>query len=605
MPALRALPLLLAVLLIALGPARAAGEDTTRQTLDSARTTIADIETALKSDDLIDSDLVRLRDTADPLAAQLQAVTVDLAPRLEASAKRLAELTPKSKEPAANDAASPELAAEKQRHDALDADLRSARAMLLQIDDIEARVSAARRDLFARETFARSASVLSPLLWIEVANEAPDDARALAGRFRDWFNGLSGRLTLSQGLGFLAIALALIALAAPLHWVTRRVIARDSSAPAPDRFRRALAAIWTMAVLAAAPLVALGVFAYALDLFDISDPHLQGALDAALDGLRLIAIVNAVAHGLLSPGRANWRLVNLGDRSAALLFRLWLGVAAILALERLLEPTADVVVSLNIAVAGRAVGSALAALLLAGTLRRMAGAPGGTGRSDWGPARAALAWALAALTLGATLAGYVAFANYVVDQTMEVALVIAALYVIDAVIQEGAQALLKPGATVGRGLTAAIGLRRDALEQIVVVVQGFSRLAIVVTGAMVVLGRWNVSQDFASTLRNAYFGFRIGGLTLSLSSLLIAAAVLAIGMVATRALQNWLTTNYFPRTRLDAGVSNSIPTIVGYVGVLVALLLSGAQLGLDFAEAGDRRWRAVGRHWLRPAVDRQ
>jgi potassium efflux system protein len=586
LPTLRALPLLLAVLLIALGPARAAGEDATRQTLDSARTTIADIETALKSDDLIDSDLVRLRDTADPLAAQLQAMTVDLAPRLEASAKRLAELTPKSKEPAASDSASPELATEKQRHDALDADLRSARAMVLQIDDIETRISAARRDLFARETFARSSSLLSPLLWIDVANEAPDDARALAGRVRDGFNALSGRLTLSQGLGFLAVALALIALAAPLQWMTRRVIARDSSAQAPDRFRRALAAIWTMAVLAAAPLVALGVFAYALDLFDISDPHLQGVLDAALDGLRLIAIVNAIAHGLLSPNRANWRLVNLGDRSATLLLRLWLGVAVILALERLLEPTADVVVSLNIAVAGRAVGSALAALLLAGTLRRMAGAGGGTGRSDWGrsdwgPARAALAWALAALTLGATLAGYVAFANYVVDQTMEVALVIAALYVIDAVIQEGAAALLKPGATIGRGLLAAIGLRRDALEQIVVVVQGFSRLAIVVTGAMVVLGRWNVSQDFASTLRNAYFGFRIGGLTLSLSSLLIAAAVLAIGTIATRTLQNWLSASYFPRTRLDAGVSNSIATIVGYVGVLAALLLSGAQLGLD------------------------
>ena len=69
------------------------------------------------------------------------------------------------------------------------------------------------------------------------------------------------------------------------------------------------------------------------------------------------------------------------------------------------------------------------------------------------------------------------------------------------------EALLKPGATVGRGLTAAIGLRRDALEQIVVLVQGFARLAIVVAGAMVVLARWNVSQDFASTLRNAYFGF--------------------------------------------------------------------------------------------------
>ncbi len=190
MSVLRALRLLLVVVLVASSPARAAGDDTTRQTLDSARSTIADIEAALKADSLSDSDLVRLRAANDPLAVGLQAVIVDLSPRLEASAKRLAELTPKSKEPAVADSASPELAAEKQKHDALDADLRSARAMLLQIDDIDARIGAQRRDLFTHETFARSSSVVSPLLWIDLAREAPDDASALAARFGDWLRSL-------------------------------------------------------------------------------------------------------------------------------------------------------------------------------------------------------------------------------------------------------------------------------------------------------------------------------------------------------------------------------------------------------------------------------
>ena len=161
-------------------------------------------------------------------------------------------------------------------------------------------------------------------------------------------------------------------------------------------------------------------------------------------------------------------------------------------------------------------------------------------------------------------------------------MVFAALYILDAVVQEGVEALVKPNAPVGRGLTTAIGLRRDALDQIGVLVQGFARLTVVMAGVFIVLGRWSVSQDFASSLRAAYFGFRIGGVTLSLSSLLIAAAALAIGMAATRALQNWLSSRYLPRTRLDAGVSNSIRTIVGYVGVVAALALSGVQLGLDF-----------------------
>ena len=583
MSVIRVFRLLLVALLIAAGPARAAAEDTTRQTLDAARTTIADIEAALKADNLSNADLMRLRASSDPFAAQLQAVIVDLSPRLDASAKRLAELTPKSKEPAVTDSASPELAAEKLKHDALDADLRSARAMLLQINDIDARIGVERRDLFARETFARSSSVLSPLLWIDLAREAPSDASALAARFGDWLSGLSARLTLSQTLGFLATMLAIIALAAPINWLNRRILARDPAVGEPDRFRRALGAAWSAVVLAAAPLIALGVIAWALDIFDISDPHAQGQVDALLDGLRLFVIAYALAHGLFAPGRANWRLVNVSDRAVALIERLWLGVAAILAFERALEPAVDAVGSLNLAVAGHAVGSTLAALLLAATLRGFAGgAAAAQPPSDWAPARAAFAWGLAGVTLGATLTGYVAFATYVVQQSMEVAMVVAALYIVDAVLQEGAEALLKPGAALGRALTAAIGLRRDALEQIAVLVQAFARLTIVFAGVMIVLSRWNVSEDFFSTLRAAYFGFKIGGLSLSVSSLLVAGAALAIGMAATRALQNWLSSRYLPRTRLDAGVSNSIRTIVGYLGVIVALAVSGVQLGLDF-----------------------
>ena len=587
MPALRAFRLLLVALLIAAAPpARATGEDTTRQTLETARAALADIDAALKADNLADADLVRLRAEGDPLAAELQAVITELAPRLEASQKRLAELTPKSKDVAASDSASAELAAERQKHDALDADVRSARAMLLQIDDDNSRIGAARRDLFARETFARSSSLLSPLLWTGVAREAPGDVAAVGALLGDWLHGLAARITGAQAFGLLAVVLAIAALWAPLQWIARRVIARDPAAAAPSRLRRALAAAWTIVVLAALPLLALAALAYALDVFDISDPRLQGALDALLDGLRLIVMSNALGRGVLAPGQANWRLFDIGDRVCARLFHLWLSVAAILAAERLLEPAADAVASLNIAVAGRAVGAALVAILMARTLRLVAGpipaaSPGAPPRDPWAPGRT-LAWALVAFILGATLAGYIAFATFLVNQTMFVAMLATTLYLADAIVQEGAEEMLRPSAAMGHGLMTMIGLRRDALEQIVVLVQGFARLAIVVAAIVLFLGPWSVSQDLASTLRAAYFGTKVGGVTLSLSSLIVAAVVLVVGVVATRAIQNWLGTRYLPHTRLDAGVSNSIRTIVGYVGVFVALMMSGAQLGLDF-----------------------
>ena len=582
----RALRLLLLASLIVFAPAaHAAGEDTTRQTLDAARAVLADVESALKSDGLTAADLERLRAESDPLIIQLQAVITELAPRLDASQKRLAELTPK-KDATLSDAANAEFVAERQKHDALDADVRSARVMLLQIDDDNARIGAARRDLFARQTFARSSSLVSPLLWFGVARESPSDFAAVGGVLGDWLRGVAARITSAQLFGLLSVMLAIAALWAPLQWVARRVVARDPDAVEPSRLRRAVAATWTVLVLMALPLLAMVAFVYALDAFDISDPRLQGSLDALLDGLRLIALSNALGRGLLAPRRPNWRLLAMSDRVATLLLNLWLSVAVILAAERVLEPAADAVASLDVAVAGRAVGATLVAMLMARTLRLVATssttAPGGgTPREAVAPIRALL-WIVVALIMGSALGGYIAFATFLVNQTMFFATVAAMLYLADIIIQEGSEEVLRPTSAIGRGLMMMIGLRRDALDQIVVLVQGFARLSIVLAGIALVLGPWSVSQDLATTVRAAYFGLKVGGVTLSVSSLIVAAIVLVVVMVATRAVQNWLGARYLPHTRLDAGVRNSIRTIVGYIGVLTALMMSGAQLGLDF-----------------------
>jgi potassium efflux system protein len=53
------------------------------------------------------------------------------------------------------------------------------------------------------------------------------------------------------------------------------------------------------------------------------------------------------------------------------------------------------------------------------------------------------------------------------------------------------------------------------------------------------------------------------------------------GFIATRAVQNWLDTNYLPHTGLDLGLRNSIRTIFGYVGIVIAGMVALGQLGLS------------------------
>ena len=142
-----ALVRLLAVLVVfALAAPTLADDLSPRQVIDQARAQMMDIDNALKAINLSDSDLARLRTLNDPIAARLQAVVVELTPRLAASTKRLIELTPKSKDTTtpATDTLTDELKTEQVKHDELDADLRSARALLLQSDEDASRIGAAR-----------------------------------------------------------------------------------------------------------------------------------------------------------------------------------------------------------------------------------------------------------------------------------------------------------------------------------------------------------------------------------------------------------------------------------------------------------------------------
>jgi small-conductance mechanosensitive channel len=574
----------LAFVLMALG--RAWAQDAHPLDLDQTRAALSSIESALRDKNISEADLQALKKQNDALGLALQGAISDLTPRLAASAKRLEELTPKSGETApTTGVAAKELETEKKRHDALDANLRAARAMLLQADDLSTRISGARRQLFARQTFAQSSSVLSPQLWAAVWREVPVDAAVTGALIGNWLDAIGERMTLTAKIGLALLALAFVLAAAPLAWLTRRVVYRDPGATSPSRLRRALAAAWLFFILAALPLVGLGLLASALDAFDLSDPSVQGIIDAVLDAARVLIVVNALALGILAPRLAGWRLAPMSDRPASIFYRAAMAIAAIWAAGRLIEPAADAVASLNIAVAGRGVGAILVSLVIALALRQLkasqAAAAGPPQADRWAPLRT-LGWALAIVIPAAALTGYIAFATFLVNQATYLTVLGSLLYLADCIVQDGTEALLSPEARVGAELLGMVGLRRNVLAQIVVILQGVARLVALVIAIAAVLEPWGVqSQDMFGALRAAYFGFSIGGVTLSLSSMIEAAAVFGVVVFLTRLFQDWLGSRLLPQTRLDAGVRNSVGTIFGYAGVVIAVLLAGAQIGLD------------------------
>ena len=573
----------LAFVLMGLG--RAWAQETHRLDLDQTRTTLTAAEQSLRDKNLDDAGLQRLRAQSDSLALALQGAVADLTPRLAASTQRLTELTPKTGETApTTDVAAKELDTEKKRHDRLDANLRAARAMVLEADDLSTRISAARRQLFAERTFARSSSVLNPQLWAAVGREVPVDVEEMGSLIGNWIGAIGEQPMLAK-IGMAAIVIVLALAAAPLGWLARRFVYRDPAQGAPSRLRRALAAAGIFVLFAALPLAGLGVLAGALDSFNLADPSMQGLIDAAFEAARVLIVVNALGRGVLAPGRTVWRLIPIGDRTAAIIYRLAMTIAAIWAVERLIEPAADAAASLNIAVAARGVGALIAAIAIAYALRQLGsqpiGAQGSQPNDAWTPLRT-LGWAAALVIFLAGLTGYIAFATFLVNQAIYLSVLGSALTIADIIAQDGIAAVFKPDGPIGARLMAMAGLRRHALAQISVILQGVARVVVLVVAVAAVLKPWGVqSQDMLGSLRSAYFGFSLGGVTLSLSSMIGAAIVFAIAVFVTRLIQNWLGSRLLPQTRLDAGASNSVQTIFGYLGVIIAILLAGAQIGVD------------------------
>jgi small-conductance mechanosensitive channel len=100
---------------------------------------------------------------------------------------------------------------------------------------------------------------------------------------------------------------------------------------------------------------------------------------------------------------------------------------------------------------------------------------------------------------------------------------------------------------------------------------------------LLVLAPWGIeSDDMLTNFRAAFFGFKVGDVTISLSSIVFALLAFGLGLFVTRTLQRWLEGSFLPRTQLDTGLRNSIRTSVGYLGFVLAAALALGYLGLSF-----------------------
>ena len=565
---------------------------TIQQRLDLSRAELEQIASILKRERVADQDLAARRSDIEQLDSSVDALIEQITPQFEAVKARLEQLGPvndKEKD-AAVDADRAEL---QKNFSDFDNQLKRARTLAVEIDQVKAAIAAKRRALFNHALFYRSASILSPDLWLSFAMELPRDIKAAGLIGSDWLSGAASRLSGSRGLFFAGILGLIAALYLLADRLAVRVLQRRRQVVEPTRLQKVIAALWVGAVTAFVPIVVALAMAQTLHSFDLVNARLDPVLQAIVESVRRIAFAAGLVRGLLAPLRPNWRLLDFTDTVALRLANLAMAVVIVVSLMKVIESINELIaVSLPVAVAVRATGASVVALLTAFALKGINTPPEADDEclgpvtqpaQDWyGPLRA-LAWIAIVAILASVLVGYVAFGAFITEQVVWVAFVGSVVYLLVVLANEGFEHALRPPSSVARAVMSSLGMRRESLEQLAVLLAGVSTVCLSAAAILLILAPWGIeSDDMLANLRSAFFGFKIGDVTISLSSIALALFFFGIVLFATRTVQGWLEKRLLPHTQLDTGLRNSIRTSIGYVGFVVAAAIALGYLGLSF-----------------------
>jgi potassium efflux system protein len=566
-----------------------------RARLDGVRADLAQIETTLASPSPTDAELQRQRLRLQPSLDQLRLIIDEQAPKVEQAKLRLEQLGPKPEASAPAESAEITRDREARAKAFADADetLKLAKASLLQAEQLQSSIGDKRREIFAKELFAAGPSVANPEVWGNAIATAPEDLRASGYIFGGWLEGVGDAFSGTRGT---VVAFALMG--AILLYLARarylpRFKARFSNTQDTGNLHCLYVALAHIVAGAAPPVLASWLIYKALNTTGLLPPRIQPVIWAVVVGLAFFAFVQALADALFAPSSPQRRLVKVMDTTARSVVWIAGSLAAVMSIGKVFEAWLQAIAAgLAISIIVKAFFAILFALALIAGLYQIRddeeveqeaclGPYVPVDGASLGPVRI-LGWIIGFSIIAATLGGYVIFAAFLAEQALWVGIVACLFLLVFQFIDLGIPRLFGGKGRFALTLKAGMGLRAATLDKISVIGVGVLKLLLIAVTVLLVLAPWGLeSSDFLVSLRAAFFGFQVGGVTVSLSTIVVGAIVFALGIAATRAMQRWLENQFLPTTALDPGLRNSITTASGYIGYIAAAAITVTAVGLS------------------------
>ncbi|MDP2733550.1 MAG: mechanosensitive ion channel family protein [Hoeflea sp.] len=536
-----------------------------------------------------DSALVELKLELETLARGMLDIGVSLRPRVTEIKARLDELgaVPTEGEPAEPD----DIVAERKRLSEERARINTltgrAESVTVRASEVGDRITGARRDLFSNTLFKRTE--IGPSMLAQALVAAKEEWSDLTRTYGAWIKFvLAFKLPALLGWTFFSLIAALVFVPGAYR-LFGGLIERDPTDQDPPYTSRLSVAFWATIIPTLAMTALAGTIYGLLESFAILRADVAPVISSTLATVVAIFFVSKLARGILAPKMPAWRLVDISNGGARVLY--WLAVAMVFVngfdyVEDQLSQSLGSPVELT--VFKGVISVLLMALILIGMARvkpmlAKSGNPADPGERWPRVIRGTLLVAGFGLLATAAL-GYVGLARFAATQIVVTGAILTTMYIgylsSRAMSEEGAFA----HTAIGRRVEAKYQPGNLALDRLGLAAGLLINLLVLMLGVPLILLQWGFQiQDIELWFYRIMTEIRIGGITISLVGIFFGILLFIFGLLATRWFQRWLDGSVMARGGMDTGVRNSIKTGIGYLGVAVAGLIGVSAAGIDLS----------------------
>ena len=439
-----------------------------------------------------------------------------------------------------------------------------------------------------------SAPLYSRRLWSAAAEDWQRAAPAVQASLLQFWQAL--RQPFAEGgarvwLGILAAVLFWCGAA----WSVPRLTARLRPRLPEGRVRRSLPALLNVVGITLVSSLAVTGVEQAMQWGGGSDAAALAMLQPLLGMVVFAAFMVSLGRNVLSCNDGGWRLPNIPDEVAVSMRHvpLLLAIAAAVATgleilsQRLLpaQGAASAVISAALTLFLCAVlASVWSRLALA--LRNDVAEQSESKRVDERHlfvlrAVVLIGWGLIIASVLATLLGYFAAGSFLVKQTLWGCVVLVFVYLLATASGDVIDAYLRGNGPAGIRLSRRLGLEPRKVDQIGALVYGVVRLLLIIGALLLLAAPYGLGPaELFGRLHPRTAMIAIGQLRFGPADVVKALLVFLAVMLATRLFGHWFSRRYLPTTRLDPGMRSSLASVAGYVGVVVAISMALAAMGV-------------------------